>query len=142
MQTNNVVLERYGVYDEERDILICNHCKEFHFAPKDKCDLCECQTLSLTHKSNGQFVKERIIELIDKNIDNMKGFQKCIQGINIESKLREIKPNCLLSIAIVNNLGKYPLETIIGNIKDFAKDNYQMTEKIIGKDLLKTIINF
>lgn len=105
MQTKNVVLERWGAYEEPDPI-------------------------------------KRMGLMFDKGIESFTGFKKAIDTITIEHGLKQIKPNCLLSCAIVNNIGKYPLETIIQDIKDFAKDNYQMTEKIIGKDLLKTIINF
>jgi hypothetical protein len=106
MQTNNVVLERYGLYDEEPNPI------------------------------------KRMGAMFDKGIESLTGFKRAIDTITIEHGLKQIKPTCLLSIAIVNNLGKYPLETIIGDIKDFAKDNYKMTEQIVGKELLKTIINF
>ena len=106
MQTNNVVLERWGAYDEEPNPI------------------------------------KKMGAMFDKGIESLTGFKKAIDTITIEHGLKQIKPEGLLSHAIVNNLGKYPLETIIGDIKDFAKDNYKMTEKIVGKELLKTIINF
>jgi hypothetical protein len=172
MQTNNVVLERWGAYDEEQSKILLsvtdNKGNYYIVIPKEQMMEEESKRIFLGKRyfgylENGVFHQnkanknkkitinyspvpadpiKRIGELLDKNIDNMKGFQKCIQKINIESQLKQIKADCLLSHAIVNNLGKYPLETIIGDIKDFAKDNYKMTEQIVGKDLLKTIINF
>lgn len=36
---------------EQITVLICNNCKVFHIAPKQKCD-CGCTTLTKTHPSN------------------------------------------------------------------------------------------
>lgn len=42
--------------NEQADVLICENCKDFHIAPKDRCN-CGSTTLSITHKSNIIYVK-------------------------------------------------------------------------------------
>jgi hypothetical protein len=38
-------------------VLICQNCKAFHFAPKDKCQYCGSTTLIKTHPYNAKFVE-------------------------------------------------------------------------------------
>lgn len=40
-------------------VLICNHCKLFYIAPKEKCK-CGCSVLTETHPSNLMFTQEFI----------------------------------------------------------------------------------
>lgn len=37
-------------------VLICNNCKQFYIAPKQKCE-CGCSVLSETHPTNLMFTK-------------------------------------------------------------------------------------
>jgi hypothetical protein len=43
---------------KEEIVLICNSCKEFWIAPKEKCD-CGSSTLTETHPSNAIYAKSR-----------------------------------------------------------------------------------
>lgn len=43
-------------YESLDAVLICNNCKEFHLAPKDKCE-CGSTTLTETDKSNFNYIK-------------------------------------------------------------------------------------
>lgn len=45
-------------YNEQAVVLICNNCKDYHMAPKTKCE-CGSTTLTETHKSNIAFVKQK-----------------------------------------------------------------------------------
>lgn len=46
-----------GVVASNEKVLICNNCKEYWIAPKERCD-CGSTTLTATHLSNAKLAKK------------------------------------------------------------------------------------